>query len=311
MDAIMEKYELVLESVFNIFEMIVELISKLTMLAMQGVHFVLAKLFDLYDFVKWRLFPFFRWSTIPYNFVIVRTWLYYVYNKNEVKEPLDVPGVHYCVSPPGGGKSMLAFQKSNEIADETGYASYHTSRIEKPRLSKDKKFWVVTHRVIDPKKYYKDRKKIYRFNTDKYKAFFFDEFHASNNARLNKESKYNDFFIPFLIDLIYIRHEGFDHNIYLFSQVPNNDIQIMSMITRYHDISMKKGLRYIDWLFRGKFEISPLYFKIKTYKLDRTTENFKKKLVRVWKKKIDIERLKYFDTHAMAHEFDHLPLDFE
>ena len=309
MDMIMERYERILEGVFSVFDFIVELISRITMLVIHGAHFVLGKMLDLYQGLGVVVYPWFRWTTVPLNYLIVRTFLWYIY-RDDGKEPLDLPGVHYIVSPPGGGKSMLAFQKSNEIADETGYGSYHTSMIEKPRLSKDGKFYVVTHRVINPKDYYHSREKIKRFNTKKYKALFFDEFHAENNSRLNKESAYNDFFIPFMVDLIKMRHFGFDKNIYLFSQVPNNDIQIMSIIARYHEVTIKKGLRYIDWLFRGRFKIEPLYFTIKTYRMIRTTENFRKKLDRVWKKRIDIEALKYFDTHAMAHEFDHLPYDY-
>jgi hypothetical protein len=310
MDEMMERYEAALENAFSVFDWFGEVISKLSMLVMRGVHFVLSKSLDIAQAIGMTVYPWFRWTTIPFNYLIVRTFLWYIY-RDDGKEPLDIPGVHYIVSPPGGGKSMLAFQKSNEIADDTGYGSYHTSRIEKPRLSRDGRFYVVSHRVINPKDYYEKRKKVMRFNTTKYKALFFDEFHAENNSRLNKESAYNDFFIPFMNDLIKMRHFGFDRNIYLFSQVPNNDIQIMSIIARYHEVTIKKGLRYTDWIARGRFKIEPLYFIIKTYRMIRTTENFRKKLDRVWKKRVDIPRLDYFDTHAMAHEHDELPYDFK
>jgi hypothetical protein len=310
MDDILNRYESVTDAIIDLFDWITNKISALSMLILGGAHFAFVKIYDFYGLFARSIYGPFRWSTIPLNYLIVRSFLWYIFRDAEI-EPLDKEGLHYVRGNPGGGKSMLAFQKSNEIVERTGYASYHTSRIEKPRLSEDGKFYVVSHRVINPRNYYKDRKKLMRYNTQRYKSFFVDEFHVANNSRLNKEKKYNDFFVPFLNDLILMRHEGFENNIYIFSQVPTNDIQIMSVLAMYHEVEIKKGLRYIDWLVRGRFEISPLYFKITSYTIDKTSSDFRKKIYRKWRKRIDVEKLKYFDTIAMKNEFDDLPLDYK
>lgn len=309
MDEIMQLYEKItdkiLEGIFDVLGYPLIIIQKI----LDQVHLIIEKVVSEYDRTVTNLYGFFRWTTIPLNYIIVRTWLWYIF-RLALHEPLDDTGVHLIRSNPGGGKSMLAFQKSNEIADRTGYASYHTSRIEKPHLTEDKKFYAVYHRVINLKNYYKNGKKVMRYNTKLYKSMHVDEFHYLNNSRLNKTNVYNEFFIPFLNDLVLMRHEGFENNIYLYSQVPNNDVQIMSILVHYHEVDLVKGIDYWRWIRTGKFEIVPKYWRIETFNVDRANPT-KKKLYRKWKKRVDIDNLTYFDTHAMAHEFDNLPVDYK
>lgn len=295
----------ILEGIFEILEYPLLFIQRI----LDQVYLFMLFIVKEYEKFATAIYGFFRWTTIPLNYIIVRSWLWYIFRLS-FHEPLDDTGVHLLRSNPGGGKSMLAYQKSNEVADRTGYASYHTSRIEKPHLTEDKKFYAVHHRVINLKNYYKKGKKIMQFNTNMYKSLHVDEFHYMNNSRLNKTTEYNDFFIPFLNDLILMRHQGFEHNIYLYSQVPNNDVQIMSILCHYHEIELTKGVDYWRWIRTGKFEIIPKHWRIETYNIDRSNPT-KKKLHRVWKKKVDVDNLIYFDTFAMAHEHTNLPVDYK
>lgn len=308
-DEMMNVYETItekiIEGIFNALGYPLKVIQKATFF----FQAMMEKIAHEYEQLSMILYSFFRWTTIPINYVIVRTWLWYIFRLN-LREPLDDTGVHLIRSNPGGGKSMLAFQKSNEMADKTGYPSYHTSRIEKPHLTEDERFYAVYHRVINLKNYYKNGKKLLRFNTSIYKSLHVDEFHYMNNSRLNKTTAYNDFFIPFLNDLVLMRHEGFDNNIYLYSQVPNNDVQIMSILVHYHEVDLVKGIDYWRWIRTGKFEIIPKHWKIETFNVDRANPT-KKKLYRRWRKRVDVDNLIYFDTHAMASEFSNLPIDYK
>ncbi len=263
------------------------------------------------EFTK-RIYTFFRWSTIPINFIIVRvSWLWYIFRFEDF-DPLRKKGVHYIRALPRGGKSLLAYQLANTIMDETGYSSYMTSQIEKPRLTKNGTHYYVNHQVIDLKSYYGKGTKLKRFNTDKFKSMFIDEFHVLNNARLNSTKENKEFFIPFINDLVLLAHLGFDNNIYLLSQVPSNDVQIMSILAGYHEIFLKKGISY--WLFIkfGTLKVIPLKIKVKHYTVEWDHNgNSKRKLFRTTNRKVDIDRLEFFDTLAERDRDKHLPLDFK
>lgn len=312
LEKIMNKYELCIDRVLETTELFLNfqenIIKKITDFLNRFFNFIL----DSYQNITTRCYTFFRWSTIPFNFIIKRTWLWYIFRLTG-DEPLDETGVHYVRAKPGGGKSMLAKQKADETLEKYGYPSYLTHQIEKPKLTEDEKFWYVNHRVINLRSYFDSKgNQIKQFNTDIYKQMHVDEFHIENNPRRNKEKEYNSFFIPFLNQLLSIRHDGFDYNIYLYSQIPNNDIQIMSTITKYHEIKLVKGLPYWKWIRDGKFIIVPVKWKIKTYEIViGEGGSIKRKLYRVWSKAVNYDRLDDFDTHAMRGNKKHLPKDYE
>jgi len=309
MDLFFEKYTRFIDASVNVMGALCRANHAFTWFIQERARQVFALILEGYSSVACLIYGPFRWTTIPLNLIIVRTWLWYIFRGDE-REPLDATGVHFIQAKPGGGKSMLAFQKANEIADRTGYASYMTSAIEKPRISRNNLFKVVTHKVINIRSYYREGSKVKQYNTKKRKSLFVDEFHYLNNPRLNKTRDYNGFFVPFQSDLILMRHQGFDNNVYLFSQLPTNDIQIMSIVVFYHEIELKLGVSYWRWLKTGKFQVLPLKWKIKTYSVDLVKNN-RKKLYRKWKKKVDQDRLQYFNTFAMKNEFAHLPLDYK
>lgn len=312
LEKLMSTFELItdftMETCTKILDLQENIIKKITDFLNRFFNIVL----DTYQTITTSVYTFFRWSTIPFNYIIKRTWLWYVFKTND-DEPLDETGVHYVRARPGGGKSMLAYQKANETLEKHGYPSYMTHPIEKPKLTEDKKFWYVDHRLINLRNYFDAKgNQTKLFNTDMYKQMHIDEFHIENNPRRNKEKEYNAFFIPFLNQLLSIRHDGFDYNIYIYSQIPNNDIQLMSTITKYHEVKLIKGLPYWKWIKDGKFVIVPIKWKIKTFDVEiGEGGSIKRKLYRAWSKKVDYDKLEYFETHAMRGNKRHLPLDYE
>ena len=170
-DVIWKKF---IDSFFNKFDSGVHLLTKLLdaffhvqKSLMDILSDIIFKTIGLFvEFTK-RIYKFFRWSTIPINFIIVRVWwLWYIF-RFEDYDPLRKPGVHYIRALPGGGKSLLGYQLANTIMDETGYSSYISAKLEKPKITPDGKYYYVNHQVIDIKSYYKNGKKVKRFNTGK------------------------------------------------------------------------------------------------------------------------------------------------
>lgn len=297
-DSIMHLVESWLDAFFHGYEFCINSVRK----------FMIYVLNNYTQFTK-IIYGFFRWTTAPFNFIIVRTWLWYVFGYDETN-PLDKNGVHYIRGLPGKGKSLLAYDKANRDMEESGFSSYMTSSIEKPKVTADGKYYYVNHKVISLFNYYKDGKSIRRFNTQYFKKMWVDEFHVLNNPRRNNEKGNKDFIIPFINDLVRLRHFGFKA-IYLLSQVPSNDVQIMSFLVGYHDVEVKKGVHYLRWLMTGKFEVLPLYIKMKSYDIIwESNGSWKKVLKRTWKYRINQDGLPFFDTLAERDVNKELPLDY-
>lgn len=303
----MEQYYKNIGKFINYIEKIIEMFFKVLFLGFRITAYIKEQIINVYSKIALKFYKLMRWMTIPYNWLIIRTWLWYIFYGGE-NEPLDVEGVHYIVSPPGGGKSTLAKQKMDEHMSRTGKTSYVTTKMEMPKVDATNGKKYVYHRWIDIKKYYKDGKKVMQYNTKLHNMMVIDEFHVLNNNRLNKTTKYNDFFIPFINDLVLIRHIKF-RKVYLLSQVPSNDIQLMSILVRYHEVKLKKGVNYWRWIKTGKFEILPLKWRIKTYTIEPLTN--KKHLIRIWSKKVDMNSLDDFETLNMASHGSDLPMDYK
>lgn len=295
-----------IEKVVNIIENIPQILIRLIVRILKPIVKLKELVLQLISMLLRTTYTAMRWLTIPYNWIIVRTWLWYIFY-GVGPEPLDVEGIHYLVAGPGGGKSTLMKQKMDEFMEQSGKTSYVTTKLEKPKIDEATQLKYVYHRWINIKHYYKDGKKVMQFNTRLHDRLFIDEFHVLNNNRNNKTREYNNFFIPFINDLVLLRHLGFK-TIYLASQVPSNDIQLMSILVRYHEIKLKKGVDYWRWIRTGKFEIVPLKWRINTYQLEPLT--MKKRLVRRWSKRVNMDYLEDFETLNMRNHGSHLKLDF-
>lgn len=303
-------YELKIEKIMHLLESLADAFSHgLTHIIK---HFVKhsTKAFKTYATTFFQFYTFMRYTTIPYNWLIIKIWQWYVSNPSE-RKPWMKPGIHYWSSPPRGGKSLTSFILAEWLREKTGYASYFTSPIEKPRLSEDGSYWYVYHRYIHLNRYYKDGKKVLNFNTDKCKSMFKDEKQADQNPRLNKTKEYNSIYIPEHTDDILLAHQGFDNNIHILSQHAKHDSQTMEVVAMNHRIEKTvKGVSYKKWLHDGKFEIVPVYIKVTAYKPEATINEVKLKKYKTYKLKVPYELLPYFDTHAEANRFKHLPKDY-
>jgi len=310
MNNFMTKYENKINHIMHLLESLADAFSHvLTNFFQKSVKYM-TQTFKYYATTLYGFYGFMRWSTIPYNWFILRVWQWYISNPAE-RKPWMKPGIHYWSSPPRGGKSITSWELAEWLREKTGYASYFTSPIEKPRLSEDGTYWYVYHRYIHLNRYYKEGKKVLNYNTDKYKSMFKDEKQVEQNPRLNKTKEYNQIYIPEHTDDILLAHQGFDNNIHILSQHAKHDAQTMEVLAMYHRIEKTvKGVNYRKWLEDGKFELVPIYVRITAYTIESAFNEIKLKKFKRYKLKISYQNLPYFDTHAEANRYKHLPKDY-
>lgn len=245
-----------------------------------------------------------RWTTIPLNKLWILGWLELILS-GDGKEPLDEEGLHYITGLQGSGKSSLMFAKMKDYAHKTGRASYVNTKMEKPKLSVNG--YYVYHRLFSADEFYKDKVAIKQFNTEMFCSIVYDELHFFNNNRMNRSNDYNSTFIPMINDNVLMRHKNIKWVLYS-SQFPRNDIQIMTLLKGYHRVKVKKGIDYRKWLETGKFEISLLGWRIKSYELEISENNYKLKLVKRWFKRNN-NYLGDYDTLAMRDVNKDVPID--
>lgn len=300
-------------SIINIFVFFLDAIKEKIFFLIKILCIIFEILIQAICIIFLKIYAIMRYSTIPYNWIIIRTWLWNLFRGGH-STPLDIVGVHYIQAPPGGGKSLLLKVLSDQVNQEKKKGVYLTKAIEKPKIDENGNKYVY-NRFIDIKSYFDlnpDSKTagqpIKRFNFNKYIQLFFDEFHLDNNNRDNKTKLYNLFFKPLLEQFISMRHDGCER-IILTSQVASNDIQLMPMLARYHTLRLKKGIKWSEWMETGKFIYRPLKFRIKSFIIDPFNPD-KKTLERIWNLSITLKNLEDFDSYAMRGSKNNLPLDF-
>ena len=253
-----------------------------------------------------------RYLGLPWTLLIPKLWVLY-FSRQSSQYPILQPGMHFIRAKVGGGKSLLSMVLAEIHLQETGYASYFTSAVEKPRLSEDGKYWYVMHKVYDPDDYYQGGKKVMNFDTSKYKAQHKDEEHIRNNPRLNMTKESKNRFIPEHNDNLLMRHMGMDNGIYKYSQHGKLDSQDMDSLTYMHDILTKKTLPAKQWLADGNLRIIPVKIVIESYTVNVDFDGtMNRKLVRgKYGLPISYELLERFDTHAESKTFANLKTDTE
>jgi hypothetical protein len=268
------------------------------------------RFFNLYKIFMFEFYGLFRWTTFYFNWIIIRTWLWYVFRPFDSK-PYLMNVLKYWKGDPGAGKSLISYVISEEIREEFGMASYFTSPIEKPRLSEDESYYYVYHRVINLSDYYKNRKKVLNFNTDRYACLWKDENNLRQNPRFNKEGLYNDEFKPEHDDEVLLRHLGFKHGMNVISQQAKTDSQRMETTAFYFDVRKTiKGVNFSKWLHDGKFEIIPIAIKVDIYTITVGFGEMKRHLYRKMKKRVPYQLLEHYNTHAESNRFAHLKKDY-
>jgi len=257
------------------------------------------------------IYPFSRFLTIPFNWLIIRTWLWYVLRAFD-SQPYLTNKLKQWKGEPGAGKSLSSFVIAEMIREETGMASYFTAQVEKPRLSECGTYWYVYHRVIKLSDYYKNYQKVMNFNTEKYSTIWKDENNVRQNYRFNKDKEYNAEFKPEHDDEVLLRHLGFKHGMNVISQQTKTDSQRMETVGFYFEVNKTvKGIDYIKWLFDGVFEIVPRKIKIDVYTLDIGWGENKRKFYRKISLRVPRDILDHYETLSEKNRFSHLRIDYK
>lgn len=311
MDTFFTIYELIIEKFMHLLETLADAFYHVYMKIGLIAEKITNIIYQMYHDIAFSFYSLMRWTTAPYNYIIVTTWLWYIFNPLE-RQPYLMNVLKYWKGAPGAGKSLSSYVVAELIREETGIASYFTSKVEKPRLSEDGKYWYVYHRVIDLADYYQKGKKVKNFNTEKYATMFKDENNLRQNPRDNKKGSYNDEFKPEHDDEVLLRHLKFKHGMNVYSQQTKTDGQRMETTAYYFEIKKTvKGVSYKKWLHDGKFEIIPKRIKIDIYTLEVGWGEMKRHLYRRMTLKVPYELLEHFDTLAESNRFAGLPVDYK
>lgn len=251
-----------------------------------------------------------RIAALPWSLII-----YYGYKLMHMNDFENIPllkeGMHMVRSRVGGGKSLTSLVLAELVLRKTGLPSYFTSPVEKPRLSEDKRYYYVMHRVVNTDDYYKDGRKVKNFNAAKRPYFHKDERHLDYNPRMNKGKAYNKKWIPEHEDELLMRHNKFKV-IIKYSQHLKLDSQEMDALTYMHEVETKKDIPIKRWLDDGTFIYIPVKLKFDTYKIEVNFDgSMKRKLVKKWELPVPYEVLAIFDTHAESYKHAGLPLDYK
>ncbi|HLT00216.1 MAG TPA: hypothetical protein VK005_01860 [Acholeplasma sp.] len=255
---------------------------------------------------------FLRYVSFPWSSIIPKVWVWWFKN-SKPNYPILQPGMHMVRAPVGGGKSLTSATIAYIQLQLTGYPSYFTAKVEKPKLTDDGKFWYTTHRVIDLADYYKDGKKVKEFNTKNRKFIHKDERSLEYLPRENRSKEYNNKFIPEHKDELIMRHKGF-LGIYKYSQHFKLDALEMDALTYMHDVSIVKDLPVGQWLKDGELRIFPTLIYVESYKVATDFKGVTERYLVCDPYFIEIpyeEVLMNFDTTAEANRDAGLPLDYE
>lgn len=253
-----------------------------------------------------------RYITIPFHWLWIWLWQYFYSNK-DLKEPTNEVGVHYVSALAGQGKSTFLWQKMNDYAKMTGKCSYVTTAMEKLKYDDDGNAY-VHHIQFRPEDFFGpigDESKLgyqkKRFNNDLACAIVYDEMHVLNNNRLNSTRENKQVFIPMISSFVMQRHFGFNW-ILIASQQPRNDNQIMNILVGYHQVRIKKGFVYKDWLKDGLFTRRIKGWSVKTFNVKATESSLQLVSRKRWFKKATVS-FDDFESLNMKNALDHLPVD--
>lgn len=253
-----------------------------------------------------------RYLTIPLHWIWI--WLWEYFNDYDGDgELLNLEGSHYLQALPGGGKSTLQWQKMYDYGKMTGKCSYVTTKMEKIKFDELGQPY-LNHIHFELDEFWGKREKddkfgtqLKRFNKDLATAIVIDELHVLNNNRNNRTSEYNATFIPMINSFVTMRHHGIKW-ILVSSQMPKNDTQIMSILTTYNRVQIKKGFVYKKWLEDGRFIRRIKGWVIKTYSVSAENDYLKLEKRRKWFKQATVD-FSDFESLNMADSLDSVSID--
>jgi hypothetical protein len=307
------KYESILDKIVPQVDKGLETISQAPKYILKKYNSIIENIDDqIYDrFNKdTELARLMRYGALPWSLIIPKSYKY-LFSNAYGRALIFSSGVHMVRAPVGGGKSITSFILAEIYLEEHGLGSYFTSPVEKPQITEDGKWKYVYHRYIDLDSYFKDGRKIKKFNTEKHKVIHKDERHLEFNPRLNNTGDYKGKFIPQQKDEILMRHQGISH-IYKYSQYTKLDSQDMQALTYMHDVETVKDIPIQRWLDTGLFKYVPVKIKVSTFVIDVSFKGeMKRKKIGSCKIPISYELLQRFDTHAEKYRDAGIPVDYK
>lgn len=247
-----------------------------------------------------------RYTTYPVHWILI----YFDIRKMKPKTeelPIFETGAHYVYGKPGKGKSTLMYHAMMDYAYLTGKASLTTAQMELPRLSLSGAEYYL-HQRFKPSDIFQDGEQIVQIDASRYNMIVYEEMLTQYNQRNNKESAYNNEVIPMIGALGTQRHQGIDL-FYFISQLPKTDIQIMLMLTGYHEPRVKKGFDYKEWLETGKIRFVIKGWHVTSYSITpKGGMDYELTNKRKWfYPNTLLEDMKYFNRLNMQTEFKNKP----
>lgn len=248
-----------------------------------------------------------------------RLWLWYYKRMNEFVDNLFlIPGIHYIVALPGGGKSSIIYDITDEIRFKTGKSAYVNVEMEIPYLDQQRLAYTVNRRLFEVEEFFgieydpqKDKHlatQLKSFDTEHFNTIVMDEWLANNNHRQNKTNDYNNKVIPMITFFARMRHASIPY-VYIASQIDTTDTQIMSFFKFIHEVEIVRDIPVRKWIKDGLFEKDIIGWHVYTYAFKRGKKGIEKTLIKEWfKPKFSME-FNRFNSLNQAHIFANLPKD--
>ncbi|VEU83147.1 hypothetical protein [Acholeplasma hippikon] len=282
---------------------LVEFLSNITVKLMSFHNSLIQFYIQVFsDFSKFA-----RYTTYPIHWALI---LYDLWRMKPDKEKLPIfeVGAHYIYGKPGSGKSTMTYHAMMDYAYLTGKVSLTTAQMELPRINLSGASYYL-HQRFKPSDLFIDGEQKYAIDTKKFNFIVYEEMLTQYNQRNNKESKYNNEFLPLIGALGTQRHQGIDL-FYFISQLPKGDIQLMQLLNWYHEPKVKKGFDYKYWLETGKYRFVIKGWRIKSFKVTpKGSGEYELTNKRVWFYENTLqEEMRYFNPLNMKKDFENKPI---
>ena len=263
--------------------------------------------------VKWRIGR----SRILFALKVIWRWL------QGKPGLLYSPGVHMITGPSGSGKTLIMNIVLLNILRLSGFAWANMDEFKndhvkvfdidelfkdgKQQFRLDKKMW-FSH-WVDDLEHPGNKKDIGKYEFCK--AVVIDELNARFNRRMNRQTDYNDVFVPMIKFTVTHRHQIADRLYFIGQSLLLQDGQIQAILKVRHDIRSSKRWRYYFFREKGKMLYLPKKIIVEHYMntgVDQlgniiwTKARYKSKI------KVKPKYFESYDHQAFDKLFDGLPI---
>lgn len=255
-------------------------------------------------FAKFARFA--RYTTKPVHWLLILFDIWKMKPKEE-DIPLLQLGAHYIYGKPGSGKSTMTYHAMTHNGYLSGKAALTTAQMEIPRLSLSGAEYYL-HQRFSPSDLFQEGQQTVSIDSNKFNMIVYEEMLTYNNQRNNKNSSYNNEFLPLIGAIGTQRHQGIDI-FYFISQLPRNDIQLMQILSYYHIPKVKKGFDYEHWLETGKYRFTIKGWHVESYEITpKGSSDYELTNKKKWFYKNEFfEDMKFFNRLNMKKEFSNKP----